>query len=107
MKLNDFKIGQQFIASAGLPWLCTDKGTRTITAIMLEPHKDMSWFVGPPYVVDEVVFDEHDMLACHIDIENILLDRVKNKISCHPAFLSEDVFKMLKDKNYSYHRKNI
>ena len=37
MKIEQFKIGDVFFASAGFKWLCTDKGTRTIAAIMLEP----------------------------------------------------------------------
>lgn len=33
MKLSEFTIGKTFFASLGYEWLCTDKGTRTITAI--------------------------------------------------------------------------
>lgn len=110
MKLEDFKIGEKFFASAGFEWLCTDKGTRTITAIMIEPEKDPSWFIGPPYAVDEVVFDEHDMKSCYLDSGSDLLRRMlKTEKSAHPNFLSDDVFKMNKERIGAerYHRKNL
>lgn len=110
MKLEEFKIGATFFASAGFEWLCTDKGTRTITAIMLEPDKESYWFVGPPYALDEVVFDEHNMKKCYTDTKDMLLDRMDNlNTSSHPNFLSKDVNKMMKEKRGSekYHRKNL
>lgn len=110
MKLEEFKIGETFFASAGFEWLCTDKGTRTITAIMLDPDKDDSWFVGPPYAVEEVVFDENDMKSCHSNTENLILDRIENsEISSHPGFFLEDVSKMMKAKvgRDKYPRKKI
>lgn len=105
MKIKDFTIGEKFYASAGFEWLCTDKGTRTITAIMLEPDKAEHWFNGPPYHIDEEIFDEHDMLRCYSDthVEN----HNEYKISSHPNFLHSDVFKMCKDYKDPYHRKNI
>lgn len=110
MKLADFKIGETFFASAGFEWLCTDKGTRTITAIMLEPEKEQIWFVGPPYSVDEVVFDEHKMKSCYQSTKDMLVDRIgKLEVSSHPNFDSKDVSKMSKElKNrHEYHRKNL
>ncbi len=110
MKIEHFKIGSTFFASAGFEWLCTDKGTRTITAIMLNPNKDSSWFTGPPYNVDEVVFDEYDMISCYADSEDILVDRIKSLgASHHPNFSSEDVSKMLKEKRAgdTYPGKNL
>ena len=99
MEHKDFEIGEQFTASAGFRWLCTDKGARTITAIMLDYDKDPSWFVGPPYAVDEVVFDEHDMKSCYGDQTKLLEDRMDSlDISIHPGFLGEDVSKMFKSK---------
>jgi len=110
MKIEDFKIGGKFYASAGFEWLCTDKGTRTITAIMLEPDKDESWFIGPPYSVDEVVFDEHGMKSCYSNTKDMIIDRAtKIDISYHPNFLHEDVMKMTEemiDEDH-YHRKNL
>lgn len=110
MNLEDFKIGETFFASAGYEWLCTDIGTRTITAIMLEPEKEQIWFAGSPYAVDEVVFDEHKMKSCYLNTKDILLDRIKNLAeSAHPNFDSDDVFKMMDENSSSekYHRENI
>ena len=110
MKIEQFKIGDVFFASAGFKWLCTDKGTRTITAIMLEPDKDKSWFSGPPYLLNETVFDEHDILACYLDERSMFEEKVGDfKMSSHPNFLSDDVFKMMKEKinTQVYTRKNL
>jgi len=60
---SEFQIGLEFMCGQ-TRWRCTDIGTRTIAAISLENH-DESWFVGPPYAVSELVFDEHDMPVCH------------------------------------------
>jgi hypothetical protein len=117
MELEDFQIGQTFFASAGFEWLCTDKGTRTITAIRLDPYKDPSWFIGPPYSVDEIVFDQYDMQSCYSNTKNMLVDRIESsKKSSHPGFDVDDVFEMMKEKHTlhsanpaldTYHRKNI
>lgn len=107
MNLEDFKIGATFFASAGYEWLCTDKGSRTINAIMLEPDKEKNWFTGPPYSVDEKVFDEHDMKSCYVNDKDMLKE-IREK-SSHPNFSSEDASKMSKDmlNRFQYHRKNI
>ena len=64
MKHSDFHIGLEFMGIAGFWWRCTDVGKRTIVAIQLDrdiPH----WYSGPPYIAKEVVFDEHEIAACH------------------------------------------
>ena len=85
MNREEFDIGQEFWCG-GKRWRCTDIGTRVVTAICLEPHDvvsilpshvpgkpgreirsvtdDREWLNGPPYAVDEVVFDEYDMPGC-------------------------------------------
>lgn len=96
MKHSEFEIGKTFFASAGFEWLCTDKGTRTITAIHLDPEKDPSWFNGPPYAVAEVVWDEYDLPACTNGKDDFIVNRInKNKLSCHPGFDADDMFKMI------------
>jgi hypothetical protein len=81
MKHGDFWIGDRFWCG-GLSWRCTDVGTRTIAAILLD-RVDVEnsqsdevrslggaeaaaegWFDGPPYAVAEQVFDEDDMEDC-------------------------------------------
>lgn len=78
MRRSEFIIGQEFWCG-GKRWRCTDIGTRVIVAICLEPHEvvtlvrsehseaprqerhitdDPSWHVGPPYAIEECVFDE-------------------------------------------------
>lgn len=58
---NDrFKIGDHFLSADGtILWRVTDVGTRVIVAIDISalPADDSN---GPPYVIDEVVFDEYD-----------------------------------------------
>ena len=81
MKHSDFEIGAEFYTAAG-KWRCTDIGTRVIVAISLEsPRKfetastnglnvtcsnDPSDLAGPPYIVNEVVFDEYDFEGCYL-----------------------------------------
>jgi hypothetical protein len=65
MKHSDFHIGLEFIASAGLKWHCTDVGSRTVVAIRLD-HDDPNWYLGPPYIVEEKVFDEHEIKRCRM-----------------------------------------
>lgn len=96
MKHNEFEIGKTFFASAGFQWLCTDKGTRTITAIMLDPDKKEYWFKGPPYSVEEEVFDEHEMLKCTLNYHDLLEDTEEE--SYHPNFSNDDVNIMMKSR---------
>lgn len=61
MKHAEFKIGMQFtFGHGGKVWEVTDIGQRTVIAI----KEKEGWMAGPPYAVDEVVFDEHDIPAC-------------------------------------------
>jgi hypothetical protein len=60
---KDFKIGVKF-ECGGRQWLCTDVGSRIITAICIDEHEDNSWYNGPPYAVAERVFDEDDQGGC-------------------------------------------
>lgn len=109
MKIEDFEIGKEFYASAGFKWRCTDIGTRTILAIMIDPKKDKSWFEGPPYAVCEEVFDRHDMKSCYTDDTEMLIERISslNK-SSHPNFSVQDVFKMISEKEVNdYPRTNL
>lgn len=92
MLYSEFEVGKTF-KCGGRTWLCTDKGTRVITAICTGPASrvndyfralpeeaqkaywnsperetedalDPSWFHGPPYAVEEHVFDENDQKGC-------------------------------------------
>lgn len=84
MKLNEFGVGREFWCG-GRRWRCTDVGSRVVVAICLEPHEivrltaaagtssgaieqcvtdDPNWFSGPPFAIEESVFDEHDLPAC-------------------------------------------
>lgn len=63
MKLADFEKGLVFYTGSG-DWLCTDVGSRVITAIKLDGKKPEEF--GPaPYAVDEIVFDEYDQGGCY------------------------------------------
>jgi len=83
MEHSDFHIGCEFTTDTGR-WRCTDIGTRVIVAIKIDPvvvtrlengqtfERRLSqveaeregWFNGPPYALNEWVFDEDDMDDC-------------------------------------------
>lgn len=59
---RDFRIGDEFTTQDGqVHWRVTDVGTRTLAAIKLTGLPDESWASGPPYGVQELVFDEADL----------------------------------------------
>jgi len=88
MRRTDFRIGLEFWCG-GQRWRCTDIGSRVIVAICLEPHEvvsverngdgprreerymtdDPSWFNGPPFAVEEHVFDEYSLEGCALTPE--------------------------------------
>jgi hypothetical protein len=90
MQLRDFVVGESFWTELG-EFRCTDVGTRVVVAIKLGPtevvivddsgetltrlDEDPSWFDGPPYAVEEVVFDEDDQLVCFPTEAAMLADR--------------------------------
>jgi hypothetical protein len=68
MRHDEFKIGLEFWC-AGKRWRCTDKGSRVVVAVCLEPREgvladDPSWSDGPPGV--EHLFHEYDLPACSL-----------------------------------------
>lgn len=96
MKHSDFHIGLEFVAMAGFWWRCTDVGTRTITAVQLDRDDDPNWYRGPPYIAVEVVFDEHEIAACHLTEEDAIKAAIhEHETSGHPGFPHEDVMRML------------
>lgn len=106
MVITDFEIHKTFFAAGGFEWLCTDKGTRTICAIMLDPAKNKDWFTGPPYNMEEKVFDEYDMEKCYTNF-NANLVSIVSKQSSHPNFLSDDVFKMMRQQEFNNYNRNV
>lgn len=102
MKRSEFSVGQEFWCG-GKRWRCTDVGTRMIAAICLEPNEivsmvpsrhpgapwhevrsitdDPSWHAGPPYAVEECVFDEFDMPGCSKSAE---VEMSNSKMSSRP-----------------------
>jgi hypothetical protein len=82
MELSDFVIGETFWTHHGA-FRCTDIGTRVVVAVKLRPPEiaraervdgelriskriddDPSWLNGPPYAVEEAVFDENELVGC-------------------------------------------
>jgi hypothetical protein len=61
-----FKIGRPF-AMGERVWICTDVGSRTICAVLLDDLV-MSCDSGPPYSVAEHVLDRYDMDGCRVNI---------------------------------------
>ncbi|WEJ11736.1 hypothetical protein [Sinorhizobium prairiense] len=86
MEHSEFHIGLDFWCGKGR-WRCTDVGTRTVVAIRLDQFKTTAvdagkailesltyeqanaagWFIGPPYAVAELVFDENDLKSCSLE----------------------------------------
>lgn len=86
MKHSDFAIGLEFFEPLGNRLRCTDVGTRTVSAIRLD-HDDPIWYQGPPYIVDEVVLDEHEIERCFLSFEgetHTCLDAIE--ASRHPGY---------------------
>lgn len=95
MKHADFQVGSEFLAGAGFCWRCTDIGTRTIVAIRVD-HENPDWYRGPPYVAQEVVFDEAEMLECHRTIDEAIAAAVhEHETSGHPGYPAEVVNRMM------------
>ena len=99
MQHSDFQIGLEFLASGGFRWRCTDVGSRTITAIRLS-HQDPSWYAGPPYVIKEVVFDEHEIPHCHLTTADAATASARNhRESGHPGYSNDAVGAMLEARH--------
>ena len=92
MELSDFAIGETFWTHAGA-FRCTDIGTRVVVAVKLGARviaraervegelqitkridDDPSWLNGPPYAVEEAVFDENELLGCFRTEAELLAD---------------------------------
>jgi hypothetical protein len=58
--ISDFQVGETIFRSGGGRFLCTDVGTRTVIAIRYTPRTPEN-MDGPPYFLQEVVFDEFDI----------------------------------------------
>jgi len=74
----------------------TDVGTRTILAIQLN-HMNPAWYQGPPYITEEIVFDEVEIGLCHLTIEDaISVAALNNETSRHPGYPADVVKRMMK-----------
>lgn len=108
MTHSDFYIGLEFVSTAGFIWKCTDLGTRTVIAIQVTPGYDETWQVGPPYALQEIVFDEEDLKSCYLAEIDLLKDRAEsNKAPGHPGFSVDEVFNMIRSNKSKYPRANI
>ena len=107
MKHYDFALGMEFMSSGGLRYRCTDIGTRTILAISLEVDDDRL-LEGPPYMQDEIVFDEVDMERCFTSLKEAI--QMSTRKSKHPGYSSSAMKAMIKSKGddyFRYPRKNL
>ncbi|CAD6548662.1 hypothetical protein LMG27952_04765 [Paraburkholderia hiiakae] len=108
MKPSDFHTGLEFLCGP-FWWRCTDVGTRTVTAIRLD-EDDPVWYRGPPYMVDEVVFDEVELEGAYLSEEDkILASLDESCASGHPGFPHEVVERMMQERVDSgrYPRKRL
>lgn len=85
MKRADFHVGLIFNTAIGR-WKCTDVGTRTISAIHLddpEHGQDPRWTEGPPYGLEEKVFDEHAIECAFLTLRGMVDDRLATGGALH------------------------
>ena len=86
MRHSQFHIGLEFWCSE-YRYRCTDVGSRVVIAIRVDEVQvsesderqiqtrklseaeanAAGWFLGPPYAVAELVFDEDDLESCSLD----------------------------------------
>lgn len=96
MKHVEFHKGLEFVGTGGFRWRCTDVGTRTVVAIRLD-HPAAAWYQGPPYIAEEVVFDEHDLLHCHLTEDDAIRAAIAEAdTSGHPGYPLDAVERMMK-----------
>ena len=102
MKHADFNIGLEFVGDAGYRWRCTDVGKRAILAIRLD-HDDPNWYQGPPYIADEVAFDEREMERCHLTNADVLAAAIcEHETMGHPGYPGDAVTRMV-EARYAHH----
>lgn len=95
MKHSEFRIGLEFIARAGHRWRCTDVGERTIVAVRLTGRSE-ALLGGPPYMAEEVVFDEHEIQRCHLTEGDAIQAAVdEHRSSGHPGYSGDAVWAMV------------
>lgn len=99
MKHADFSIGLEFLGRAGLLWRCTDVGSRTIVAVLLD-RDDPHWYEGPPYIAGEVVFDEQEIEDCHLTQSDALKAAIQeHERSGHPGYPADAVSRMMEARH--------
>jgi hypothetical protein len=108
MKHADFNIGLEFFGTAGSRWRCTDVGKRTILAIHLD-RNNPDWYQGPPYIADEVVFDERGIERCHLTNADMLTTAThEHKAVGHPGYPAEAVKRMMEAQHaHRYPHKGV
>jgi hypothetical protein len=75
MQISEFYPGLEFMDNIHI-YRCTDVGARTVAAIVLDKDDDR-WYVGPPYIVPEVLLDEKDINRCYLSE----IDAIKQSIA--------------------------
>lgn len=96
VKHSDFYIGLEFFGTAGFRWRCTDVGTRTVLAIQLD-HDNPDWYQGPPYIAKETVFDESEIVRCHMTLDEGIAAALRDyESSGHPGYPAKVVSRMMK-----------
>jgi hypothetical protein len=102
MQHTDFHVGLEFLSCGGLIYRCTDIGTRTILAISIT-EADPVFLQGPPYLQNEIVFDEIGILRCYLSEGDAIMAAV-NQDKAHLGFSGEVVIAMIRAKDKDYHR---
>lgn len=98
MKVADCTIGLEFYTPEGRTWRCTDVGTRTVAAIELRKGQHESWLQGPPYLAEEVLFDEGALRSAYTSIASALVEDEDDSDNRHPGYPHEHVSAMMRER---------
>jgi hypothetical protein len=96
MKINEFHPGLEFMDNIHL-YRCTDVGTRTVAAIVLDKD-DERWYAGPPYIVPEVLLDEKALRSCYMSDVHAIQQSIAEMKDSGLTYSHEAVKKFMSSK---------
>jgi hypothetical protein len=96
MKINEFHPGLEFMDNIHI-YRCTDVGTRTVAAIVLDKD-DERWYAGPPYIVPEVLLDEKALRSCYLSEVHAIQQSIDETKDIDLTYSNEAVKKFMSSK---------
>jgi hypothetical protein len=96
MKINEFRPGLEFMDNIHI-YRCTDVGSRTVAAIVLDKD-DERWYAGPPYIVPEVLLDEKALRSCYLSDVHAIQQSIAEMKDIDLTYSHEAVKKFMSSK---------